>query len=319
MSALGAFGRSRARRVEGGTTNVTFADVAGIDEAKSELTEVVDFLKNPDRYRARRPDPARRAALGPARHRQDAAGARRRRRGERAVLLGLGVGVRRGDRRHRRLARARPLQAGQGVLAGDHLHRRARRDRPLAHRRASPFGGGNDEREQTLNQILTEMDGFESNVAVIVLGATNRPEILDQALLRPGRFDRRVAVPPPDKDGRRQILEVHTRSMPLGRRRRPRLARRQHARHGRRRPGQPRQRGRAARRPPRPRAGPARGLHRRAGEDHPRRAARDGALRRGPPRAPPTTSPATRSSACSRRAPTRCARSRSSRAGWRSA
>src|SRR6185436_5246144 len=77
------------------------------------------------------------------------------------------------------------------------------------------FGGGNDEREQTLNQILTEMDGFESNVAVIVLGATNRPEILDQALLRPGRFDRRVAVPPPDKDGRRKILEVHTRSLPL--------------------------------------------------------------------------------------------------------
>ena len=77
------------------------------------------------------------------------------------------------------------------------------------------FGGGNDEREQTLNQILTEMDGFESNVAVIVLGATNRPEILDNALLRPGRFDRRVAVPPPDKDGRRKILEVHTRSLPL--------------------------------------------------------------------------------------------------------
>ena len=77
------------------------------------------------------------------------------------------------------------------------------------------FGGGNDEREQTLNQILTEMDGFESDVAVIVLGATNRPEILDGALLRPGRFDRRVVVPPPDKDGRRKILEVHTRSLPL--------------------------------------------------------------------------------------------------------
>jgi cell division protease FtsH len=77
------------------------------------------------------------------------------------------------------------------------------------------FGGGNDEREQTLNQILTEMDGFESDVAVIVLGATNRPEILDNALLRPGRFDRRVVVPPPDKDGRRKILEVHTRSLPL--------------------------------------------------------------------------------------------------------
>jgi len=75
--------------------------------------------------------------------------------------------------------------------------------------------GGNDEREQTLNQILTEMDGFESSAAVIVLAATNRPEVLDAALLRPGRFDRRVTVPPPDKDGRRQILEVHTRSLPL--------------------------------------------------------------------------------------------------------
>jgi cell division protease FtsH len=77
------------------------------------------------------------------------------------------------------------------------------------------FGGANDEREQTLNQILTEMDGFEANVAVIVLGATNRPEILDPALLRPGRFDRRVAVPAPDKDGRAAILKVHTRSLPL--------------------------------------------------------------------------------------------------------
>jgi cell division protease FtsH len=77
------------------------------------------------------------------------------------------------------------------------------------------FSGGNDEREQTLNQILTEMDGFESDVAVIVLGATNRPEILDSALLRPGRFDRRVTVPAPDKDGREKILKVHTRSLPL--------------------------------------------------------------------------------------------------------
>jgi cell division protease FtsH len=78
-----------------------------------------------------------------------------------------------------------------------------------------PFSGGNDEREQTLNQILTEMDGFESGDAVIVLGATNRPEVLDPALLRPGRFDRRVTVPPPDKEGRRKILSVHTRSVPL--------------------------------------------------------------------------------------------------------
>ena len=91
--------------------------------------------------------------------------------------------------------------------------------------------GANDEREQTLDQILTEMDGFESTEAVVVLGATNRPEILDPALLRPGRFDRRVAVQPPDRTGRLKILQVHTRSLPLGRRRRPR------ARSPRRRPG----------------------------------------------------------------------------------
>src|SRR5213079_3446571 len=78
------------------------------------------------------------------------------------------------------------------------------------------FSGGNDEREQTLNQILTEMDGFDSYTSVIVIGATNRPEVLDPALLRPGRFDRRVAVQPPDRGGRQAILEVHTRGVPLG-------------------------------------------------------------------------------------------------------
>ena len=136
MNALGSFGRSRARRVEAGTTKVTFKDVAGIDEAKSELTEVVDYLKNPDRYRRLGgQDPARRAALRAPRHRQDAARPRRGGGGGRAVLLHLGVGVRGGDRRHRRLPRPRPLQAGQGGVARDHLRRRARRDRPRAHRR----------------------------------------------------------------------------------------------------------------------------------------------------------------------------------------
>ena len=119
------------------------------------------------------------------------------------------------------------------------------------------------------------MDGFESDATVIVLGATNRPEVLDPALLRPGRFDRRVTVPPPDQDGRRQILEVHTRSVPLADDVDLDAHRRDHARHGRRRPGEPRQRGRAARRPARARQGQARGLHRLAREDRPRRAARD--------------------------------------------
>ena len=162
------------------------------------------------------------------------------------------------------------------------------------------FGGGNDEREQTLNQILTEMDGFESNVAVIVLGATNRPEILDNALLRPGRFDRRVAVPPPDKDGRRKILEVHTRSLPLAddvdldriaattpgmvgadlanlaNEAALTAARRNHEQ------------------------GPARRLHRRAGEDRARRPARHRAVRGGPQARRLPRGAATRSSACSR-------------------
>ncbi len=216
MSALGAFGRSKARRVEGGTTNVTFDDVAGIDEAKSELTEVVDFLKNPDRYRrlggriprgvllSGRPGTGKtllaRAVAGEANVPFFSVSA------SEFVEAIVGIGA----------SRVRDLfkqakEASPAIIFIDELDAigRSRTARRLALR------GGNDEREQTLNQILTEMDGFETGEAVIVLGATNRPEILDQALLRPGRFDRRVAVPPPDKDGRRQILEVHTRSMPL--------------------------------------------------------------------------------------------------------
>jgi cell division protease FtsH len=216
MSALGAFGRSRARRIEGTQTKVTFQDVAGIDEAKSELTEVVDFLKNPDRYRK----------LGG--------------RIPRGVLLagrpGTGKTL---------LARAVAGEAGVpffsvsasefveaivgiGASRVRDLFKQAKESQPaivfideldaIGRSRSAGAGGfgGNDEREQTLNQILTEMDGFESSEAVIVIGATNRQEILDPALLRPGRFDRRVTVPPPDKEGRRQILEVHTRSLPLG-------------------------------------------------------------------------------------------------------
>jgi cell division protease FtsH len=215
MNALGGFGRSRARRIEGAQTKVTFSDVAGIDESKSELTEVVDFLKNPDRYRK----------LGG--------------RIPRGVLLagrpGTGKTL---------LARAVAGEAGVpffsvsasefveaivgiGAARVRDLFKQAKESQPaivfideldaIGRSRSSGAAGfgGNDEREQTLNQILTEMDGFESGEAVIVLAATNRPEVLDAALLRPGRFDRRVTVPPPDKDGRRKILEVHTRSLPL--------------------------------------------------------------------------------------------------------
>ena len=180
--------------------------------------------------------------------------------------------------------------------------------------------GGHDEREQTLNQILTEMDGFDRLDGVIVLAATNRPEVLDPALLRPGRFDRRVAVQPPDNDGPPQDPRGAHALGAAGRRRRSRRARRDHARHGRRRPGQPRQRGRAARRAARPRAG-------RACATSPTRSSGScsGAERKivlMPTRTgagPRTTRPGTRSSACSRPAPTPCARSRSSRAARRSA
>src|SRR5215218_6802588 len=215
-SALGNFGRSRARRVEGGTTNVTFADVAGIDESKAELTEVVDYLKNPDRYQrlggriprgvllSGRPGTGKtllaRAVAGEANVPFFSVSA------SEFVEAIVGIGA----------SRVRDLfkqakESSPAIIFIDELDAIGR-SRSAG---STPFSGGNDEREQTLNQILTEMDGFESGQAVIVLGATNRPEILDLALLRPGRFDRRVAVPPPDKDGRRQILEVHTRSMPL--------------------------------------------------------------------------------------------------------
>jgi cell division protease FtsH len=216
MSALGAFGRSKARRVEGGTTNVTFADVAGIDEAKAELTEVVDYLKNPERYQ-RLGGRIPRGVLLSGRPGTGKTLLARAVAGEASVpffsvsasefveaIVGIGA------------SRVRDLfkqakESSPAIIFIDELDAIGR-SRTAG---SSPFSGGNDEREQTLNQILTEMDGFESGEAVIVLGATNRPEILDHALLRPGRFDRRVTVPPPDKDGRRQILEVHTRSMPL--------------------------------------------------------------------------------------------------------
>ncbi len=216
MSALGNFGRSRARRVEAGTTKVTFNDVAGIDEAKSELTEVVDYLKNPDRYR-RLGGKIPRGVLLSGRPGTGKTLLARAVAGEAGVpffsisasefveaIVGIGA------------SRVRDLfkqakEAQPAIIFVDELDAIGR----ARTAGGSPFSGGNDEREQTLNQILTEMDGFESGEAVIVLGATNRPEVLDPALLRPGRFDRRVTVPPPDKDGRRQILEVHTRSIPL--------------------------------------------------------------------------------------------------------
>jgi cell division protease FtsH len=212
---LGGFGRSRARKYEPETgRRTTFADVAGIDEVEDEVTEVVDFLRNPDRYR-------RLGAMVP-----------------RGVLLagppGTGKTL---------LARAVAGEAdvpfyfvsasefiefivGVGASRVRDLFETAKRNAPAIifideldsigrARGGSLSVGGHDEREQTLNQILTEMDGFTGTENVIVLAATNRPEILDPALLRPGRFDRRLTISPPDQAGRRQILEVHVRGVPL--------------------------------------------------------------------------------------------------------
>ena len=177
---------------------MTFDDVAGIDEAERELAEIVDFLKRPERYTKLGARIPRGVLLyGPPGTGKTLLARAVAGEADAAFFSHVGVGVRRGDRRHGRLARARPVQAGQGGRAGDRLHRRARRDRPLAFGHVGGLSGGNDEREQTLNQILTEMDGFEPGTNVIVLGATNRPEVLDQALLRPGPLrppDRRAAA-----------------------------------------------------------------------------------------------------------------------------
>jgi cell division protease FtsH len=194
---------------------VTFDDVAGIDEAKAELTEIVDFLKTPDRYvrlGGRMPHGVllfgppgtgktllARAVAGEAHAAFFSIAA--------SEFIEAIVGV--GAARVRDLF-AKAKESAPSIIFIDELDAIGR-----SRQGASGLTGANDEREQTLDQILTEMDGFDSTEAVVVLGATNRPEILDQALLRPGRFDRRVAVQPPDGTGRVQILRVHTRSMPL--------------------------------------------------------------------------------------------------------
>jgi cell division protease FtsH len=213
---LMSFGRSRARRVEAEDQQVTFNDVAGIDEAKEELTEIVDFLKNPDKYLklgARIP----RGVLLSGQPGTGKTLLARAVAGEAGVpffqmsaseFVEMIVGV--GASRVRDLFH-QAKEAAPAIIFIDELD-------AIGRSRASGgpnLSGGHDEREQTLNQILTEMDGFSPRESVIVLGATNRPEVLDPALLRPGRFDRRVVVSPPDRAGREAILRVHTRSVPL--------------------------------------------------------------------------------------------------------
>ena len=213
---LMSFGRSQARRVEGGDQRVTFADVAGIDEAKEELTEIVDFLKNPEKYlRLGGRIPRGVLLSGPPGTGKTLLA--RAVAGEAEVpffqmsaseFVEMIVGV--GASRVRDLFQ-QAKQAAPAIIFIDELDAVGR-----SRAAGGPnISGGHDEREQTLNQILTEMDGFDPRTGVIVLGATNRPEILDPALLRPGRFDRRVSVQPPDRAGREAILRVHTRSVPL--------------------------------------------------------------------------------------------------------
>ncbi len=208
-----AFGKSRARLVTDKTKKVTFADVAGVEEAKAELQEVIDFLRDPKKY----------TRLGG--------------RIPKGLLLvgqpGTGKTL---------LARAIAGEAdvpflsisgsdfvemfvGVGASRVRDLFNQGKKNAPciifideidaVGRHRGAGLGGGHDEREQTLNQLLVEMDGFESNEGVILVSATNRPDVLDPALLRPGRFDRQVVVPLPDVRGREKILAVHARKVPL--------------------------------------------------------------------------------------------------------
>ncbi|MGO9884747.1 MAG: ATP-dependent zinc metalloprotease FtsH [Solirubrobacteraceae bacterium] len=213
---LMSFGRSRARRVEASDQQITFEDVAGIDEAKEELTEIVDFLKEPDKYLKL----GARIPRGVLLSGQPGTG--------KTLLARAVAGEAGAPFFHMSASEFVEMIVGVGASRVRDLFAQAKQSAPaiifideldaVGRSRASGgpnISGGHDEREQTLNQILTEMDGFSPRESVIVLGATNRPEILDPALLRPGRFDRRISVSPPDRAGREAILRVHTRSVPL--------------------------------------------------------------------------------------------------------
>merc|ERR1719316_2108376 len=202
-------GKSTARLIKDGDTKTTFGDVAGCDGAKEELVEVVDFLKNPDKYTALGAKIPKGALLvGPP--------------GTGKTLLAKAVA---GEAAVPFFSCAASefveLFVGVGASRVRDLFEKAKGKAPciifideidaVGRQRGAGLGGGNDEREQTINQLLTEMDGFEGNNGVIVLAATNRPDVLDKALLRPGRFDRQVTVDRPDVKGRMEILRVHSK------------------------------------------------------------------------------------------------------------
>ncbi len=207
------FGKSKARVQMEPQTQVTFGDVAGIEGAKLELTEVVDFLKNPDRFTAVGAKiPKGVLLVGPP--------------GTGKTLLAKAVAGEAGVPFFS-ISGSEFVEMFVGVGASRvrDLFEQAKKNAPcivfideidaVGRQRGAGLGGGNDEREQTLNQLLTEMDGFEGNTGIIIVAATNRPDVLDQALMRPGRFDRQVVVDRPDYSGRLQILEVHARGKTL--------------------------------------------------------------------------------------------------------
>src|SRR5712664_2863264 len=208
-----SFGRSRARLLTGDKPAVTFNDVAGVEEAKQELTEIVEFLKFPEKFTAL----GARIPKGVLMVGQPGTGKTLLSKavageagvpffsisGSEFVVMFVGVGA----------SRVRDLfdQAKKNspcIVFVDEID-------AVGRQRGAGLGGGHDEREQTLNQLLVEMDGFDTNTHVIVIAATNRPDVLDPALLRPGRFDRHVTLDRPDIKGRRQILDVHARNKPL--------------------------------------------------------------------------------------------------------
>jgi len=208
-----SFGKSKARVQMEPQTQVTFGDVAGIEGAKLELTEVVDFLKNPDRFTAVGAKiPKGVLLVGPP--------------GTGKTLLAKAVAGEAGVPFFS-ISGSEFVEMFVGVGASRvrDLFEQAKKNAPcivfideidaVGRQRGAGLGGGNDEREQTLNQLLTEMDGFEGNTGIIIVAATNRPDVLDAALMRPGRFDRQVVVDRPDYSGRLQILQVHARGKTL--------------------------------------------------------------------------------------------------------
>jgi cell division protease FtsH len=209
-----SFGKSKARMLDESANTVTFADVAGCDEAKEEVKEVVDFLKDPSKFQKLGGRIPRGLLLvGPP--------------GTGKTLLAKSIA---GEAKVPFFAISGSdfveMFVGVGAARVRDMFEQAKKNAPciifideidaVGRQRGAGLGGGNDEREQTLNQMLVEMDGFETNLGVIVIAATNRPDILDAALLRPGRFDRQVYVTLPDIRGREQILNVHMRKVPVG-------------------------------------------------------------------------------------------------------